>query len=848
MKKIFLLLVIVFIFLNLFAVSAQENETLISMNTDVSIDTVSVADETPAISIETSISNDTIYIGNQTEATVTVKNVGNCNINNLSIINIQSFGDVSYNDGFVADLSEHMPYTIDTLQLNDFEPINGSWNYAYVNDNNDTLYKQFGNYIYINLTEPLETDQSYSFKVIYNTTKKDFYNYANLYFFMFSNDTMINNTCNQISVSQIPRTVYVNRELENDSLIVNAEISSLDNSIFSGPLSIKVVNDVLPPNHGPNEVFEKAEINFTNNTGSTTLELPLNKTMEYTTGLIYGTIPKTNVYSYNFVYNIFDESQIMYPKPSSATVEINATPAVSIETSISNSSIYIGNSTEVTVTVKNVGNCDINDLSIFNLLSFDPIYYTDNGFWGLSLIDGVNKLPLHFSNFESINGTWNYVLMNDSEDFTYKAFGTYAIFNLTDTLKVNQSCSFKVIYNTTKKDFYNYERIYFFTFSNNTLLNNTYNEIKVSQIPRTVYITREIQNGSLIVRAKVSSLDNSIFSGELDIKVAENHYSPAFPKQVFDEVHIKFANNTGNTSIKLPLTVHREYATGLIPVGPESYSAYAYEYVYNDSFNEWSVQNRPEIKTSDLVKVYKNNTPFTAKPEFILDCDKITFEVNGVTYVRKVNETGFATLNINLSPGVYTIVSSYDTEDYYPITYRTTNKITVLPTLIADNLVKYYMNDSQFDIKLVDSNNNPVASQNVTFNINGVFYSRQTNDEGIARLNINLEPGEYVLTATDPLTGLNMSYNITVLPVLYAEDVISHYGDSYDYCVKLVDNMGNALSGKSVSFNINGMIFNNITDAKGEARLFINLMPGKYIITAQYLSAKISNDIIILEK
>ena len=350
------------------------------------------------------------------------------------------------------------------------------------------------------------------------------------------------------------------------------------------------------------------------------------------------------------------------------------------------------------------------------------------------------------------------------------------------------------------------------------------------------------------MRAKVSSLDNSIFSGELDIKVANNYFSPEYPKQVFDKVHIKFANNTGNTSIKLPLTVHREYAMGHIPVGPETYPAYTYKYVYNDSFNEGGVQNRPEIKTSDLVKVYKNNTQFAAKPEFILWCHKVTFEVNGVTYVREVNKSGFATLNINLSPGVYTIVSSYVTDDLHPITYRNTNKITVLPTLIADNLVKFYMNDSQFDIKLVDSNNNPVASQNVTFNINGVFYSRQTNDDGIARLNINLKPGEYIITATDPLTNLNMSYNITVLPKLYAEDVISYYDGSYDYSVKLVDDMGNALPGQSISFNINGMIFNNITNANGEAKLLINLMPGKYIVTAQYLSAKISNNIVILEK
>ena len=251
------------------------------------------------------------------------------------------------------------------------------------------------------------------------------------------------------------------------------------------------------------------------------------------------------------------------------------------------------------------------------------------------------------------------------------------------------------------------------------------------------------------------------------------------------------------------------------------------------------VQTRNFPGAKDLVKIYKNDTQFVVDARK-LSCDNITFKVNGVSYVRNVNESGFAKLNINLNPGVYTIES-------FTHNYQFNKTITVLPTIIADNLVKYYKNDSQFYVKLVDFNNDSVASQNVTFNINGVFYTRQTNDDGIARLNINLNPGEYIITVIDPLTGLQMSYNITVLPTLYGKDVTSQYGSPYDYIVKLVDGKGDALPDKTVSFNINGFIYSSTTDANGEARLFVNLMPGKYIVTAKYLSAEISNNIVILE-
>ncbi len=499
---------------------------------------------------------------------------------------------------------------------------------------------------------------------------------------------------------------------------------------------------------------------------------------------------------------------------------IDENTAVSIETSISNSSIYIGNSTEVTVTVKNVGNNDINNLRIENIQTLDYKYYDREGGFILSsrptgAPDTINTL--HLDKFESINASWNYEVKS----------GDTIYFYLEDTLKVNATCGFKLIFNTTKSGFYDYVNFYCFAYHNNTILNNTGNKIKISQIPRTVYITRKIENDTLIIDANVSSLDNSVFSGTLPVKIADNIFSPTprelYPKEVFNEAYIKFVNNTGTFSIKLPLSTHEVFPPGVL-IEVEWYNAYSYNFIY-DSFDEMLVQTRNFPGAKDLVKIYKNDTQFVVDARK-LSCDNITFKVNGVSYVRDVNESGFAKLNINLNPGIYTIES-------FTHNYQFNKTITVLPTIIADNLVKYYKND--------------VASQNVTFNINGVFYTRQTNDDGIACLNINLNPGEYIITVIDPLTGLQMSYNITVLPVLYGMDVISYYDGTYDYTVKLVDGKGNALPNQIITFNINGLIYNSTTDANGKARLFVSLMPGRYIVTAKYLSSEISNNIVILE-
>ena len=62
--------------------------------------------------------------------------------------------------------------------------------------------------------------------------------------------------------------------------------------------------------------------------------------------------------------------------------------------------------------------------------------------------------------------------------------------------------------------------------------------------------------------------------------------------------------------------------------------------------------------------------------------------------------------------------------------------------------------------KLVDGNGNPFANQTIGFNINGVFYNRITNENGEARLNINLMAGEYIITSS--YNGCNIANTIKI--------------------------------------------------------------------------------------
>ncbi|WP_296806774.1 Ig-like domain repeat protein [uncultured Methanobrevibacter sp.] len=254
----------------------------------------------------------------------------------------------------------------------------------------------------------------------------------------------------------------------------------------------------------------------------------------------------------------------------------------------------------------------------------------------------------------------------------------------------------------------------------------------------------------------------------------------------------------------------------------------------------------PTVKGTDLVKVFRNATQYYAtfldsQGNYLREGSVVRFNINGVMYERIVSgDKGLAKLNINLEQGEYIITAmNLETGE------MASNKITVIPRIIENNdLIKYYRNASQYTVKLIGDDGNPVgAGEEVTFNINGVFYTRTTNEFGIAKLNINLEPGQYIITAE--YNGCKVSNLITVLPVLTAQDLSMKYHDGSKFFATLVDGQGKPYANQKIQYNINGVFYNRPTDNNGQSALNINLMPGEYIITSSYDECYISNKITI---
>ena len=275
---------------------------------------------------------------------------------------------------------------------------------------------------------------------------------------------------------------------------------------------------------------------------------------------------------------------------------------------------------------------------------------------------------------------------------------------------------------------------------------------------------------------------------------------------------------------------------------------------YNPGNGQKSISNTNNIKVlstisgNDLVKVFRNASQYYAKfvdgkGSPLKNGTMVTFNINGVMYERRTNEKGVAKLNINLEQGTYilTAINPVNGEMH-------TNKVTVKPSIVNNrDLVKYYKNASQYVVTLIGANGKAVgAGEVVTFNINGIFYERKTDASGHAKLNINLQPGDYIITAE--YNGCKVSNKIKVLPVLFGKDLVKKYGTSDQFRVSLIDGQGKPYPNQKITFNIHGLFYERITDSDGYASLNIRLGAAvdTYIITSTYDGTSIANKITIV--
>ena len=366
---------------------------------------------------------------------------------------------------------------------------------------------------------------------------------------------------------------------------------------------------------------------------------------------------------------------------------------------------------------------------------------------------------------------------------------------------------------------------------NNYLSSNTTKILVINQTRSILKVNVEIGENEIIFSATLKTEDGKPITGNVTLELNKEFYK------------IVITDGVGSRSFdKLP---EGKYTYSATYKGTDKIS----RATDNGTFEIKSVEYNVILNAPDVKMIYHDGTRFIAtltdKQGNPIRDAPIEITINGKTYTKTTDEKGVVSLGLSLDSGIYTVTVNFKgLLNYTPITRQA--KVTIEPTVKGLDVVKMFRNNTQYYAIFTDSQGNPLKNKDIQFNINGVFYTKTTNDKGIAMMSINLNPGKYVITAINLVTGEQSGNNITVKSLIVQNDLTKYYLNASRFQTTIYNKDGSLAANKEVTFNINGVFYHKKTDENGIASLGISLRPGEYIITTMVDGLSIGNKVNVL--
>lgn len=227
--------------------------------------------------------------------------------------------------------------------------------------------------------------------------------------------------------------------------------------------------------------------------------------------------------------------------------------------------------------------------------------------------------------------------------------------------------------------------------------------------------------------------------------------------------------------------------------------------------------------------------------------DNMTFHINedNLTVPMGYNPIAYAdyvmtqkaTLKINAS-----LSSRLSDCDYYTSILR-----TVL--LDAEDMVRGFNSNYDYQVKLTDSNGNPIGNESITFTVAGKQYGALTDNNGIASIRLGLDVGEYKVTVSSPLIEQDITRNLKIEKrILNNKDLNVYYNSNQKFKIQIIGDDGKAEGkGKSVDVTIDNKKSTLKTDADGFITITINknIKPGTHNIKIEYNGFSVKNKITV---
>ncbi len=257
--------------------------------------------------------------------------------------------------------------------------------------------------------------------------------------------------------------------------------------------------------------------------------------------------------------------------------------------------------------------------------------------------------------------------------------------------------------------------------------------------------------------------------------------------KVNGKTYTKTTNSNGRAALKIKLPVGK-YKVKIVHSASGIYS-YAKKTVTLKS-----LANTPKISLSSksVIRgkyIYAYLKDGAGK---VLSDKKLTFTLNGRTYVKKTNSNGRAALKVKIAAGKYPLriyhyksgVYDYKKKSATLTVQKNTPKISVANvTVIKDKYLYVYLKDKAGSV---------MKSQKVKIRINGKTYTRTTNSNGRAALKLSMAAKSYSTkisfdavsvysskSVTKTIKVINDPYKNSILNIEKAATNVRNYVDDH---------------------------------------------------------------------
>lgn len=250
-----------------------------------------------------------------------------------------------------------------------------------------------------------------------------------------------------------------------------------------------------------------------------------------------------------------------------------------------------------------------------------------------------------------------------------------------------------------------------------------------------------------------------------------------------------------------------------------------------------STKEKVTIKAPKVKMRYNDGSKFTLtlkdKSKKAIKNAKVKITIGLESHTKKTNSKGKISLKLKLDVGKYDVYMKYSgSKKHRALIEKST--ITVKTTIQSHSLTKYYTNNAAYSCKFYDKMGKLLKNREVKIKLDDKTYSLKTDTRGVAKLDVDLKPGVYMVSATNPATSQTASNLITVKSLIETGDLTMTEKDGSKFSVKVLNNNGKASSNKKVTLKVNGKVYTPTSNSNGIATQTIDLPMGKYTIITEY--------------